>query len=83
MAHFLRKSTWVKKTYNDGKHLGTCKIRAEELEVWRARLTCLCATFDESEGRAVERHDGETILMSQRIEGIFTKRLRKVRTMDV
>ena len=58
-----RKSTWAKDTYDYGKHFGTCEIRAEELEVWRAGFTCLRATFDKSKRRAVERHDGETIFM--------------------
>ena len=69
--------------YNNRKHLGACKIGAEELEVWRAHLTCLRPAFNKSERRVGERHDRETTLMSQGFKGIFAKGLRKVRTMDV
>jgi hypothetical protein len=45
------------RTYDYGKKFGACETRAEELDIWRAGLTCFRATFDESERRAVERHD--------------------------
>jgi hypothetical protein len=77
------KITWARNTYNYREHLGTGKIRAEELKVWRACLASFRATLDQSERRAVESHDRETISMSERIEGILAKSLRKICTVDV
>ena len=77
------ENRWGRSTYDYRKHLGTGKVRAEELKIWWTCLTSLCATLDQSERRAIERHNRETISMSERIERILTERLRKISAVDV